>query len=287
MTGFGHAQVSSRNYKVTVELKSLNSKFLEISVKLPPSGGEQEIHLRSHMGQLLKRGKILGSIHAEVLNPELAKLKINEGIVEGYAKTLKAFSEKIGLNSELRLDYLLSLPHAFSEDDAEDDPEEWQLIEKAVKEALTGLVESRSREGVALEDDLRTRCKFIVQYLGEVQEMVGPRIDYIKNRLSISIAELRDRISVDENRFEQEILFYLEKLDINEEIVRLRKHLDYFDATLREQESNGRRLNFISQEMGREINTIGSKANDASMQVCVVKMKEELEKIKEQLNNVL
>jgi uncharacterized protein (TIGR00255 family) len=287
MTGFGQAQHSSQNYRVSVELKSLNGKFLELNVRFPSSLGEKELALRNMMNQQLKRGKVLGMISVEVLNPDLARLNVNEGIVAGYAKDLHNIASKIGMKSEVPLEYLLSLPHAINANDSVDDPERLALIEGAVNEAVKKLVESRNREGSALQQDLMERRKCIIEYLGEVQDLAGGRIENVRNRLSVSLAEIRDRITKDENRFEQEILYFLEKLDINEEIVRLRKHIDYYEATINEPESNGRRLVFISQEMGREINTIGSKANDAAMQVCVVKMKEELEKIKEQLNNIL
>lgn len=287
MTGFGQAQHTSPDYRVTVELKSLNGKFLELNVKFPQSLGEKELALRNLVNQKLKRGKILGSITVEVLNPDLAKLNVNEGVVMGYANELRSLAARIGMSDQIPLEYLLSLPHAVIEEDGAENEEELRLIEAAVTEAVDKLAQSRSREGKALMEDLIERRNGILHALAEVQKLSGARVEAIRNRLENSMAEIRDRITKDENRFEQEILYYLEKLDINEEIVRLRKHIDYYDATLNESESNGRKLGFISQEMGREINTIGSKANDAAMQVWVVRMKDELEKIKEQLNNVL
>lgn len=287
MTGYGSATASSNDFKVTVELKSLNSKFVEVNLKLPRTYLTHEVTIRNYLVGELKRGKINALITVEVLNPEKSRLKINRDIVRGYVNELKILKDELGLTAPLDLEYLLTLPDAISNDDNSEDPEEWNLIQQAMETAAKSITQSRVREGKALEDDLKLRCELIAISLEAVEALLPQRIDAIRSRILASLNEIVDRVNIDGNRFEQELIYYIEKLDVNEEIVRLKKHIDYFEATLKESESNGKKLGFISQEMGREINTIGSKANDAEIQFYVVKMKEELEKIKEQLMNII
>lgn len=287
MTGYGSASISSENFKVSVEVKSLNSKFVEVNLKLPRTYLTHEVGVRNFLVSELKRGKINALIAVEVLNPDKSRLKINREIVRGYVNELKILKEELGLSAPIDLEYLLTLPDAISSDDTSEDPEEWKLIQQALSEASKSITESRIREGKALEEDLNLRCELIAISLEAVEALLPQRIESIRSRILSSLNEIADRVNIDGNRFEQELIYYIEKLDVNEEIVRLKKHIDYFEATLKEPESNGKKLNFISQEMGREINTIGSKANDAEIQFYVVKMKEELEKIKEQLMNII
>ena len=287
MTGYGAATAESENFRVRVELKSLNSKFLEIGVKLPQNYLEYELSLRNILSQKAMRGKIMGSVSVEVVNPDLLSLRINEERLAVYVSELKALANKHGISDDLKMEFLLSLPNVVADADDTDDPEEWRMIEQAFTEAADALVVSRAEEGRALERDLNDKCEQVLIHLAEVNRLLPQRMENIRSRLQNALSELKEKVQIDENRFEQEILFYLEKTDINEEIVRLKKHVDYFFSTLKEKESNGRRLGFIAQEMGREINTIGAKANDALIQVSVVKMKDELEKIKEQINNIL
>lgn len=287
MTGYGSASVSSESYKVNVELKSLNSKYVEVNIKMPRNYLNHELNIRNFLAKELTRGKINVLLTLDVLDPNKSNIRINREMVKNYVRELKSIRDEMGLNSTIDLEYILSLPDAISTDDSDEDPEEWKLIERAVKEAADQLTESRTREGAALEKDLKLRCELIEEFKGEVAKLLPLRIENIRNRVLSSLKEIEDRVNIDNNRFEQELIYYIEKLDINEEMVRLSKHIDYFEATLKEEVSNGKKLSFISQEMGREINTIGSKANDADIQVFVVKMKEELEKIKEQIQNVL
>jgi len=287
MTGYGSHTISSENYKVTVELKSLNSKYIEINMKLPRTYIQHEMTLRNHMTQQLKRGKVNAILDVEVLNPEKQKFRINKDLVKSYAADLKSLHDDLGLTNGVNLEYLLGLPDSIRTDNDGDDPEEWSLIEICFQHATKSLSESRHKEGKALERDLRIRADLIMRQLEQIRERIPARIEAIRSRVLSSLNEIQDRVNIDGNRFEQELIYYIEKLDINEEMVRLKKHLQYFEQTLSEDFSNGKKLGFISQEMGREINTIGSKANDADIQVYVVKMKEELEKIKEQVLNIV
>ncbi len=287
MTGYGSASLSSDNYKVSVELKSLNSKYIEINMKLPRTYMEREMTLRNLLTQRLQRGKINAVLDVEVLSPDRHRLRINEDLVRAYSERLEKLRGDLGLAASVDLEYLLSLPDAIQNDHESADAEEWGLVERAFREAAERLVESRSKEGTALESDL-SKCRgLIADHLEEVKALLPRRSAHIRERVQNAIQEIKDRAQIDGNRYEQELIYYIEKLDINEEVVRLEKHLEYFDTSLKEARSNGKKLGFISQEMGREINTIGSKANDAGIQQNVVRMKEELEKIKEQVLNIV
>lgn len=287
MTGYGASVQSSDNYKVSVELKSLNSKFLEINFKMPKNYLSHELTIRNLMGKKLLRGKIAAMMTVEVMDPEKIKLQINEPLVGKYAETLQGLRDKFNIQGGFDLPYLLSLPDAIINEHDGQDEEELDLIISGFKEAVKELIGSRMEEGKALAADMRLRIKNIGDNLLKVQEMLPARSENVRQRILNSLNEVKNSFEVDQNRFEQELIYYIEKLDINEEIVRLKKHLEYFLDSLDSDDSNGKKLGFISQEMGREINTIGSKANDADIQVFVVKMKEELEKIKEQTQNVL
>ncbi len=288
MTGYGAATQASANYKVTVELKSLNSKFLEIQLKLPRAYLKYEHKLRTHLGQQLERGKVLVLLNVEVLNPDKNRLNINPSRVEGYYNELKELQEQLALPGEIDLNFLLNLPDVIPIESEVEDPEQWNLIEQATYEACARLIESRNNEGAALDTDLSNSVLEIATSLARIEELAPTRKAYIENRLEQSLEDIRTRIGdFDRNRFEQELIFYLEKLDINEEIVRLTQHIRYFRELQAAKVSNGKKMQFISQEMGREINTIGAKANDASLQRLVVTMKDALEKIKEQTFNIV
>lgn len=287
MTGYGSSTLTSDNFKVSVELKSLNSKYIEINMKLPRTYMEKEMTLRNLLTRQLQRGKVNAVLNVEVLNPDKHKLRLNEPLIRMYAAELNRLREQIGIGEAVSLEYLLGLPDAIQANEDEADPEEWNLIYEAFREASDRLTESRRKEGTALEEDLRQSHRLISENLDAVRELLPRRQRHIRERVQGAIQEIQDRATIDGNRFEQELIYYIEKLDINEEMVRLTKHLEYFEASLNEHESNGKKLGFISQEMGREINTLGSKANDAGIQKCVVKMKEELEKIKEQVLNIV
>jgi uncharacterized protein (TIGR00255 family) len=281
MTGFGKHVLQLPGKKITVELKTLNSKNLDINARVPQTYREKELIFRNSIAQALGRGKIDFGLYVEA-NGEAASSKINEGVVRDYMEQLGRIA---GGDQVQLLEMALRLPDTLRTEKEELDPEEFMEIQEALRKALEGVNAFRSEEGKALEEDFTNRIRTIQGYLKEVEKLDGERLAAVRQRLEKAVAELRE--TVDPNRFEQELIYYLEKYDITEEKVRLSKHLDYFLNTMDSVESNGKKLGFICQEIGREINTIGSKANDAPMQRVVVQMKDELEKIKEQLLNVL
>jgi uncharacterized protein (TIGR00255 family) len=281
MTGFGKHVLQLPGKKITVELKTLNSKNLDINARVPQAYREKELIFRNSIAQSLGRGKIDFGLYVEA-NGEAASSKINEGVVRDYMDQLG----RIASGDQLQLlEMALRLPDTLRSEKEEIDPEEFREIQQALQKALEGVNAFRSEEGKALEADFSNRIHAIQGYLKEVENLDGERLTAVRQRLGKAVADLRE--TVDTNRFEQELIYYLEKYDITEEKVRLSKHLDYFMNTMDSGESNGKKLGFICQEIGREINTIGSKANDAPMQRVVVQMKDELEKIKEQILNVL
>ena len=286
MTGYGEAVAQSQNYRVSVELKSLNSKYFELISKLPRVYQKYEHKLRQHLAKNLQRGKVSLILNIEVLSEGKRKLNINQVLAQAYMDELNALREKLYIQQEIALPFLLELPEVIPVDGEQEDPEEWELIEKATLGACDALKKSRREEGGALAQDLASRAIAIRKLLASIRELAPLRIERIRERINQSMEEIRNRVAeYDPNRLEQELIFYVEKLDINEEMVRLAQHLEYFDQLLADQKSKGKQLQFLSQEMGREINTIGSKANDAQIQRLVVQMKEELEKIKEQVLN--
>lgn len=279
MTGYGKSIIQLETKKVSLEIKSLNSKNLDINTRFPGVYKEKEISVRKLIANNLVRGKVDMSFYIELTTAETST-KINKEIVANYIQQL----EEIHKESDI-LSIAMRLPDVLKTEREELDPEEWGKIHVGVMEAIENLQEYRLSEGKELRDDFEGRIKVLKKKLKEVIGLDSERLDQVRIRLKKSIKELEQ--NVDENRFEQELIYYLEKLDITEEKVRLTNHLDYFLKELDVKVSNGKKLGFISQEIGREINTIGSKANFAPMQKVVVEMKDELEKIKEQLLNVL
>jgi uncharacterized protein (TIGR00255 family) len=267
--------------KITVEIKSLNSKGLDVSVRMPSTFREMELGLRNQLAQKLERGKIDFSLFVEVTGEETSS-KVNVPIVKAYISQLREVVN--GDETEL-LKMAVRMPDALKTERDEIDEGDWKLIQGVVDQALENIASFRITEGVALEKEFLVRISNILALMNETVSLDGERLQTVKERLHNAIEELK--INVDENRFEQELIYYLEKMDITEEKVRLENHLNYFIETLAGTEANGRKLGFITQEMGREINTMGSKANHAKMQKLVVQMKDELEKIKEQVLNVL
>ena len=281
MTGFGKSLLQLPSKKITVELKSLNSKSLDLNARIPGQYREKELQLRTLIANSLTRGKVDFSLHVEVTGEETTAA-INPAVVKNYMRQLKEIVD--GDETEL-LKMAVRMPDALKTERDEIDELEFEGIEEAVAEALMEINKFRTDEGLALEKDLQFRVTSIERLLEAIITMDPDRIEGVRERLKKGVADLKE--NVDENRFEQELVFYIEKFDITEEKVRLDNHLSYFKETLNSQDSNGKKLAFISQEMGREINTIGSKSNYAPMQQLVVQMKDELEKIKEQLLNVL
>jgi len=283
MTGYGKSVLQLPTKKVTIEVKSLNSKNLDLNVRIPSFYKEKELTVRKKLAATLIRGKVDFSIYIEMTADETSTV-VNKGVVSEYMQQLKNVVAEDASEIEL-LKMAVRMPDALKTEREELDEGEWEEINKHISLALTEIVQYRVDEASSLEVDFKERVANIKNCLAQVQTMDADRIDSVKARLQKSIDDLK--VDIDENRFEQELIYYLEKLDINEEKVRLANHLDYFLEQLDTPDSNGKKLGFIIQEMGREINTTGSKANFAPMQKVVIQMKDELEKIKEQILNVL
>jgi uncharacterized protein (TIGR00255 family) len=282
MTGFGKATQQLENKKITVEVKSLNSKGLDLNVRMPSVYREMELGLRNQISSILERGKIDLSIFVEN-TAEQTSTKVNVPILKAYIAQLKEVQPNADETELMKM--AIRMPDAMKTERDEIDENDWAQIQLVVDDAMKNIRDFRTSEGVALEKEFLHRIANIMTMMNETVALDGERIKTVKTRLSAAIEELK--VNLDENRFEQELIFYLEKYDITEEKVRLENHLNYFIETLAGNEANGRKLGFIVQEMGREINTMGSKSNHAQMQKLVVQMKDELEKIKEQVLNVL
>ncbi|HRZ31542.1 MAG TPA: YicC family protein [Flavobacterium sp.] len=282
MTGFGKASLQLPTKKITVEVKSLNSKGLDLNVRMPSVYREMELGLRNTIAQKLERGKVDFSIYIEVTGEETSS-KINVPIVKGYINQMKAVIPNADETELMKM--AVRMPDALKTERDEIDENEWKEIMKVVDDAMKNIASFRLDEGKSLENEFVNRIENIRNYMNQAVSMDTERIETVKNRLRTALDELE--ANVDENRFEQELIFYLEKYDITEERVRLENHLNYFIETIAGTEANGRKLGFITQEIGREINTMGSKSNHSEMQKLVVMMKDELEKIKEQVLNVL
>lgn len=288
MTGFGSASNDISGTAVTVEIKSLNSKFLEMALRLPSMYRDKELELRAELGKLIERGKVDVSINIGNGASDISrKSNINKEIFKAYYEELKLLRDELNISDQLILETVIKLPQVLGNDKTEGDEEQWKAINVLLKEAVEKFNSFREQEGKVIEDELTLRINNILKLLIEAEKFEKGRIENIRERLHKNIAEIKEATTIDENRFEQELIFYVEKFDITEEKLRLRSHCNYFIESLKSKEANGKKLGFITQELGREINTLGSKANDASMQRAVVEMKDELEKLKEQLANVL
>jgi len=282
MTGFGKATLQLPTKKITVEIKSLNSKGLDLNVRMPSVYREMELGLRNQLSTVLERGKIDFSIFMEN-TAEQTSTKVNVPIVKAYISQLREVYAEADETELMKM--AVRMPDALKTERDEIDENDWAQIQEVIEEGIKNIQAFRISEGVALEKEFLHRIANIMTMMNETVALDGERIQTVKTRLRTAIDELK--VNLDDNRFEQELIFYLEKYDITEEKVRLENHLNYFIETLAGNEANGRKLGFITQEMGREINTMGSKSNHAQMQKLVVQMKDELEKIKEQVLNVL
>lgn len=287
MTGFGLATRDTEKAKFTVEIKSLNSKFLELSLKMPKAYSEKELFLRNECSKMIERGKVYVSITVENLSGEIRSAQIDREKLADYYQQLKSAAADLGDDSQNLLQIALNFPEVIAYTEEAGSEEEWGIIYSTFREALKNFQSFRSDEGQILKQDVEQRIQQILANLAEVAKLEVNRIPAIRERLNHLLQENVGKENIDQNRFEQELIYYIDKLDITEEKIRLKSHGDYFTETLNHPEANGKKLGFIAQEIGREINTIGSKANDAQIQQLVVNMKEELEKIKEQLLNVL
>jgi len=281
MTGYGKSVLQFPTKKISLEIKSLNSKNLDLNTRMPSVYREKELHIRKLIASHLVRGKVDFSLYLEITGEETTS-KVNEPVVKTYMKQLK---DIVNSDETELLKMAIKMPDALSTERDDINADEWKLIEDGIKATLEKIKDYRTQEGKALEKDFVNRVENIDKLLEQVIKIDPERIENVRERLNRGIAELKEK--VDENRFEQELVYYIEKFDITEEKVRLHNHLEYFVKSLNSADSNGKKLGFIGQEIGREINTIGSKANYAPMQKMVVQMKDELEKIKEQLLNVL
>lgn len=281
MTGFGKHVVQLPSKKITIEIKSLNSKNLDINARIPQSYREKELALRKMIADVLIRGKVDFGLYVEITGEETTA-EVNSGVVKKYMQQLAGIAEGDDLKL---LELALRMPDTMKTDKNDIDETEYGAIVEAMKRALSEIKKFRDEEGKVLEQEFILRLKGLIGLLVQVEDMDPERLKTVRERLDKAVADLK--VELDANRFEQELIYYLEKYDITEEKVRLANHLKYFESTLMSKDSNGKKLGFIAQEIGREINTIGSKANYAPMQQLVVQMKDELEKIKEQMLNVL
>jgi len=284
MTGYGKSVLHLSDKKVTIEIKSLNSKNLDLNVRIPSYYRVKELAVRKELASSLVRGKVDFSIYIEMTADETSTT-VNKGVVTEYMQQLRNVVQTGSSNDVELLKMAVKMPDALKTEREELNENEWAEINVKIKEAIKEIIQYRIDEAASLEDDFKLRIKNIQSFLEEVKSFDEARIEFVKERLNKAIDELK--VTIDENRFEQELIYYLEKLDINEEKVRLANHLSYFLQELDTPDSNGKKLGFIVQEIGREVNTIGSKANFAPMQKAVIQMKNELEKIKEQILNVL
>jgi uncharacterized protein (TIGR00255 family) len=285
MTGYGKAELNLTNANFTIEVRSLNSKQIDANVKMSSIYRDKEIGLRKLLSEKLQRGKIELSIWREKSESN-SKYTLNAELIKEYFTQIEEITNILNLNNKDMMSSILKMPEVLVKGEEKADDNEWLEIQKGVDTAITNILQFRLDEGKKLETDITARINTLARLLVEVAPFANNRIEKIKKSLADKLAEI-DTKNIDENRFEQELIYYLEKQDITEEQVRLDAHLDYFIETMKTDSPNGKKLGFIGQEIGREINTIGSKSSDAGMQKIVVEMKDELEKIKEQLLNIL
>jgi uncharacterized protein (TIGR00255 family) len=287
MTGFGLASTDYGNVKFSVEIKSLNSKFLELNLKLPRAYSDKELLLRNICSKEIERGKVSIAINIERTDETQKGATINTALLTRYFKQLEEIDSALGANSANLLQTALNFPEVISYTEEEVNEQDWEVLHDTFTKALANFNQFRADEGHVLRLDLELRIKNILSFFAEIDALAPLRVPQVKARLTQFLEETVGKVNLDQNRLEQELIYYIDKLDITEEKTRLKSHCDYFMATLKSNDANGKKLGFITQEIGREINTMGSKANDAHIQHLVVGMKEELEKIKEQLLNVL
>ncbi len=287
MTGYGLATADHANVKFSVEIKSLNSKFLELSLKTPRAFADKELFLRNLCNKEIERGKASVSINVERSEETLKGAAINAALLGKYYRQLEEINLNLGANSSNLLQAALNFPEVITYSEEEANEEEWNILVTTFNEAMHNFNAFRLTEGAVLKTELEQRVNNILSLFAEVELREPDRIPNVRARLNQFLDEAVGKANIDQNRLEQELIYYIDKLDITEEKIRLKSHCDYFLTTLKNKDANGKKLGFISQEMGREINTMGAKANDAQIQQLVVGMKEELEKIKEQLLNIL
>ncbi len=288
MTGYGVSRFENDLLRVVVEIKTLNSKFLDANVRLPKAFNSREVEIRNELTNKLERGKISLTLEYEYLGEKPPKAVVNKELIKKYYIQLKEAAEFVGVNEPDLFKIALGMPMAVENlsDDGDYD-EEWNIIKEVVATAISKCDNFRTQEGAKLQEKLTSYIQEIDKLLEEVKKRDPERLKMVKERIKAHVSENIAEDVIDQNRLEQELIYYVEKLDIAEETVRLKSHLDYYIEILKSSNSSGKKLGFVSQEIGREINTIGSKANDAVLQQLVVKMKEENEKLKEQILNII
>ncbi|MEZ7901938.1 MAG: hypothetical protein ACI8RY_000352 [Urechidicola sp.] len=287
MTGYGKATGTYKDKKITIEVKSLNSKYFDLNLRLPSFYRENELTLNKMLSKLIVRGKVDFSIYVE-LPPKSNSTKINHEVVTTYFNDLKSLSDSLGVKDDSKLmEMAMKMPEVYSQEREELDEDEWKAVELMIQEAIVNFEDFRKREGQILHNEFSGYITRIAELMQEVEQYEGERIETVKARLKSNLEEKLDNPQIDNNRFEQELIYFIEKYDVTEEKVRLKGHLDYFLEVIKSEQSEGKKLGFISQEIGREVNTLGSKANHQEIQKIVVEMKDLLEKIKEQVLNTL
>ena len=287
MTGYGRNERKSQQFLIKAEIKTLNSKFLDFSPRFPKELSARESQIRNLVTEKLKRGKVMLVIDLEISSEESSNVEVDEMLFKAYYEKFQSLTSMVGADQDGLVKLALQAPDVIKQLELSEDQIPWEEIEKAVKASIDECIKCRAQEGEALAQKLEGYINSIADGLATVDLADKDRENHIRTKIQKGIDEIRDKVKVDENRFEQELIFYIERLDISEEKVRLKQHLDYFLEILRTENQAGKKLGFISQEIGREINTIGSKANDADIQRTVVSMKDELEKIKEQVLNLI
>ena len=288
MTGYGKATIALPSKKIHVEIKSLNSKALDLSTRIAPIYREKEIEIRSRIAKTVERGKVDFSLWIEKAEAEDAATPIHTKLAKGYYRQMSALAEELNVAPPSDwVSLLVRMPDVVAKsDDDEVSEDEWEIVQKALTEAIDKLMDFRSQEGAALEKKFRTNIAKISQLLVDIVPYEQSRVEKIRCKITEALEKMNE-VQYDKNRLEQELIYYIEKLDINEEKQRLTNHLTYFIETIEEGQGQGKKLGFIAQELGRQINTLGSKSNQAEMQKIVVQMKDELEQIKEQVLNVM
>ena len=286
MTGFGRAVGHINNNQVTVEIKSLNSKFLEINLRLAQSLRDREMDIRQHIMKTLERGKIDISISVDETDMQ-SPTNFNRKVIDAYITELQSIATQNNIVIHDMLSIITALPNAVTLQKNETDDEAFAQLMKVVNDCIANFDQFRKKEGEALQQDLLNNLQSIENHLEQINSIAPHRIENIKQRILLQLEAASENITVDKNRFEQELIYFLERLDINEEKVRLISHLNYFTDHVKGKEVGGKKLGFIIQEMGREINTMGAKANDAAIQVHIINMKDDLEKMKEQVLNIV
>lgn len=287
MTGFSNKRLETEDFKAMVEIKSLNSKFLDLSIRIPKSFSSNEQEIRNLTSLKLLRGKVSLSVELQLKDSSESRVKYRKELFETYYAELKQLAQSVGAKEDDLFKMALQSPEVIATEENAELLNFWEQIRIIIEEALDECNEFRSAEGKNLQIQLEESLNIIRECMNTILEMDPTRLEKVRNRIKENLVELIGKDKIDENRFEQELIYFIEKIDVSEEMVRLDSHLKYFNETLGQEDSIGKKLGFISQEIGREINTIGSKANDAAIQKHVVLMKDELEKIKEQVMNVV